>query len=122
MTLGCRRTLSPRAHISLREGYTCTSPKANGARWDLWFLSGTALSFPFSVARSLLSALYRQFVLSVAFILSLGPSRLSLLLSVRFARQMPHIYGGLTKRLPYTVRSEEHTSELQSRGHLLCRP
>src|SRR5690625_7173786 len=103
MTLGCRRTLSRRAHISLREGYTCTSPKANGTRWDLWFLSGTALSFPFSVARSLLSALYRQFVLSVAFILSLLPSRLSLLLSVRLARHVASFYGGIPKRLPYTV-------------------
>src|SRR5690625_6332445 len=32
--------------------------------------------------------------------------------------------GGSTPRLTYTVlaeRSEEHTSELQSRGHLVCR-
>src|SRR5690625_5466689 len=32
--------------------------------------------------------------------------------------------GGLSSRLNYpeeTIRSEEHTSELQSRGHLVCR-
>src|SRR5207253_11297221 len=27
----------------------------------------------------------------------------------------------LTDRVPFAVRSEEHTSELQSRGHLVCR-
>src|SRR5690625_6788498 len=78
MTLGCRRTLSSRAHTSLREGYTCTSPKANGARWDLWFLSGTALSFPFFVARFVLSALCGPFFYYLLFTASLCcPLRLS---------------------------------------------
>src|SRR5690625_6532587 len=30
-------------------------------------------------------------------------------------------YQALTTALAATVRSEEHTSELQSRGHLVCR-
>src|SRR5690625_7145448 len=29
--------------------------------------------------------------------------------------------GGLNRRRPTGTRSEEHTSELQSRGHLVCR-
>src|SRR5207253_7425171 len=29
--------------------------------------------------------------------------------------------GGYARRIEDTVRSEEHTSELQSRGHLVCR-
>src|SRR5437870_8002174 len=29
--------------------------------------------------------------------------------------------GTVLKRIDFTVRSEEHTSELQSRGHLVCR-
>src|SRR5439155_4461591 len=44
--------------------------------------------------------------------LSLGPHSIAChLLSV----------GGLNRRESLRVRSEEHTSELQSRGHLVCR-
>src|SRR5207253_9174033 len=34
---------------------------------------------------------------------------------------MPHPLQGLAKVQPDDRRSEEHTSELQSRGHLVCR-
>src|SRR6266436_5419911 len=32
-----------------------------------------------------------------------------------------HVFTGALYSLPYDVRSEEHTSELQSRLHLVCR-
>src|SRR5690625_5495754 len=45
--------------------------------------------------------------------------------SVKLIESLPHIGGQLTALYPekyiYDVRSEEHTSELQSRGHLVCR-
>src|SRR5439155_22862445 len=39
-----------------------------------------------------------------------------------FAGSRPHsLYTGTPRRFPARSRSEEHTSELQSRGHLVCR-
>src|SRR5437870_13089892 len=54
-------------------------------------------------------------------------SRNGSMLLVRFRHFAP-VRGQLTEHLPYPeppdrreMRSEEHTSELQSRGHLVCR-
>src|SRR5437660_9620133 len=38
-----------------------------------------------------------------------------------FARKDPYVVSGLVKKWEVRPRSEEHTSELQSRGHLVCR-
>src|SRR5690625_1431829 len=100
------------AHLIARGIYLHLAQSKRGPVGFVVFVRhGSILSFlcgPLCVVRSLwpfllLSALYRQFVLSVPFILSLCPSRLSLSLSARLARQMGYFSGGLTKRLPYTV-------------------
>src|SRR5690625_5866659 len=36
-------------------------------------------------------------------------------------RTFSKVYGLAGLRIGYGIRSEEHTSELQSRGHLVCR-
>src|SRR6266508_4856229 len=40
---------------------------------------------------------------------------------VPMQQQLPSADGVVPSLLPLLVRSEEHTSELQSRGHLVCR-
>src|SRR5690625_6267779 len=38
-----------------------------------------------------------------------------------FLTLVDHMYSKLLQRIESAIRSEEHTSELQSRGHLVCR-
>src|SRR5439155_21963287 len=39
-----------------------------------------------------------------------------------FTEHVPELTRALRAKLDTLMRSEEHTSELQSRGHLVCRP
>src|SRR5439155_16564938 len=55
--------------------------------------------------------------------LTAGPPRPPILASSgeRMPRQLAPMMRAPRRRASSTIRSEEHTSELQSRGHLVCR-
>src|SRR5690625_6788497 len=92
------------AHLIARGIYLHLAQSKRGPVGFVVFVRhGSILSFlcsPLCVVRSLwtfllLSSLYRQFVLSVAFILSLLPSGFSLFFIVNFSRNMGYFYYGL---------------------------
>src|SRR5690625_6325573 len=75
-------------------------------------LVGVPLTFSSNQVLFLLAVTYRQKLLQYQY-----PVPSHLLTSYKFAR------GHIEHNIPgfHLIRSEEHTSELQSRGHLVCR-
>src|SRR5690625_5725802 len=87
----------------------------------LWFPAGVAKAYPVQHAVNVMAAIMLGPIPAVVIAFVTGLIRLMLGLGTLVAFPGGMIGAFLAGVLYKQFRSEEHTSELQSRGHLVCR-
>src|SRR5437870_8468130 len=94
-----------------------TELRTETAEWDA-FVRASGEGSPFQLV-AWKRAVERTFGLRAHYLMARENGRLVGVLPLFEAREL---FGRRALiSVPYAVRSEEHTSELQSRGHLVCR-